>query len=231
MHLKFSAKETFKVKTEPLKHYLQDYHAKFGLGNIGSIQRVKTVRSEHSGLEAFYTASSHIFNQISLSQQICVHLFDQNFEGLIFVTAAVVMEIEVGKFYLVFEDTLVHLPHIFGCDSYLSRSCVSEQVYHIYGPVIFNLSFEVYPKRLFSHLRIASQIYVFGKTALLPKYGHGASNLHMAEKEFVIYDQNLFGFAKVGHISLVIDSPRVVPCARSMVHSARNKRQFNRFSS
>jgi len=142
-----------------------------------------------------------------------------------------VVEIEVCKFYLVFEGAFVDLPHIFCGDSYLSCGGVSEQIYHIYGSIVVNLSLEMNPKRLFSHLRITSQIYVFGETTLLPKDRHRASNLHMTEKELVIYYQNLLSFAKVGHISLVIDSPRIVSCARSMVHPARYKCQFDWLSS
>lgn len=105
---------------------------------------------------------------------------------------------------------------------FLCRS-VTQKINYVTRSVDIQNGFEMLSERLFGHLRISCQINFFLKTALLPKNWHRATDLNMANEGALGYNNNLFFFAEIGNIALVIYSTRIIAGACTFPHPASNK--------
>jgi hypothetical protein len=117
---------------------------------------------------------------------VLIHFLDHDFKCLIFVTTAVVMEIEVQKFDMLFQITFIDLPHVFLCNSHFSCRFVSQEVDDINWSICLDDVVDVETECFFCHFRVARNCNIFQYALLLPKNRYGATNLNMTEHKLVI---------------------------------------------
>ena len=156
-------------------------------------------------------------------QNILVNLLNHDFQGLIAISAAEAVEIEVEELELWLCWKLIDLSDEFRRDSNLSWCVISQQVDDLARSICVNNVLEVQSKRFLCHLWIPSEEYVLRQTSLLPEHWYGASNLDVRNQESATYYHDLFSFTKVGNVASVIDAPSVVPRARSVPHATRDQ--------
>ena len=160
-------------------------------------------------------------------EYLLVALLDHNFQSLIPFTTAEAMEIEIQKLKLVLHLKLVNLPDILRSNPYFTRSIVPEQVDDIAGAIVVQDGFEMLTERFLSHFRIPGEVDFLSQTSLLPKNWHRASYLHMRDEEALRHDHYLLSFAEIGYVALVVDTPSIVPSARSVPHTPRDERDLH----
>ena len=160
-------------------------------------------------------------------EYLLVALLDHNLQSLIPFTSAEAMEIEIQKLKLVLHLELVNLPDILRSNSYFTRSIVPEQINDIAGAIVVQDCFEMLTERFLSHFWIPGQVNLLSQASLFPENWYRASYLHMRDEETLRYDHYLLCFAEIGNIALVINTPSIVPSARSMPHAPRDKRNLH----
>ena len=159
-------------------------------------------------------------------EYLLVALLDHDLQSLISFTSAEAMEIEIQKLKLVLHLELVNLPDILRSNPYFTRSIVSEQVDDITGAIVIQDGFEMLTERFLCHFWIPGEVNLLSQASLLPENWHGASYLHMRYEEALRYDHYLLSFAEIGNVALVIDTSSIVPSARSVPHTPRDKRNL-----
>ena len=152
--------------------------------------------------------------------EILVYLLDHDFQGLILVTTAVVVEVKVQEFDVVLEVALVNLSHVLSGDAHFTGCFVAKEINYVNGPVCLDDIVDVGAEGLLRHLRVARDNDLFHDAFLLPEDGHGASYLYVAEQESAIDNEDLLSLALVTNIALIVNAASVIASTSSRVHPA-----------
>ena len=153
-------------------------------------------------------------------QNILVNLLNHDFQRLIAISTTEAVEIEVEELELWLRWELIDLSDEFRRNSNLSWCVISQQVDDLARSICVKNVLEVQSKRLLRHLWIPSEEYILRQTSLLPEHWYGASNLDVRNQESAANYHDLFSFTKVSNVASVVDTPGVVPRARSIPHTS-----------
>lgn len=157
-------------------------------------------------------------------KEVCICLLHHNFQGLVLVAAAVVVEVKVQNFNFVFQVTLVDLAQVLGGDSHFAVACYhAQQVDDVHRAIGVHNILKVDSKCLFIQCGRPCQSHIFFQTFLFPEHWNRTSDLNMTHEELAGDNHDLFGFALIANVARIVDATRIVSSAGSVVNSARHE--------
>ena len=106
------AESLLNVEAKLLQLLLKDAESNFGLCNVSTVKRIKTINSEDSSLHPLHFPCLHIFNEVAVLFDTSVYFLIEDSQGVVLVALAIAVKVEMEELDLLLKLAVIYLPDI-----------------------------------------------------------------------------------------------------------------------